>query len=166
MQQAGMPPTDNFFFVAHSVGGIAIQKYLKRFPNAAKGQILMGSFLGKWYLSDLDDRGQTIVQYPVPTLTIGGTLDGLARITRIAAAFWYQQINPSQSTDKANFPVVTIEGASHMQFASGEATSYVADFDLKPTIAEYAVHKQVGNLVYHFIQTKLPKPILKVVCNF
>jgi pimeloyl-ACP methyl ester carboxylesterase len=156
MQQEGMPQTDNLFFVAHSVGGIAIQKYLKRFPNAAKGQILMGSFLGKWYLSDLDNHGQTIIQYNVPTLTIGGTLDGLARITRIAAAFWYQQINPSQPTDKANFPVVTIDGASHMQFASGEATSYVADFDLKPTIAENAVHQQVGDLVYNFIRAKLP----------
>ena len=156
LKQEGMPQTGNLFFVAHSVGGIAIQKYLKSFPNVAKGQILMGSFLDKLYLSDLDDQGRTIIQYPVPTLTIGGTLDGLARITRIAVAFWYQQINPSQPTDNTNFPVVTIDGAGHMQFASGEATSYVADFDLKPTIAESSVHQQVGELVSNFIRTKLP----------
>ena len=156
MEREGMPPTDNFFFIAHSVGGIAIQKYLKSFPAHAKGQILTGSFLGKWYLSHLNDQGKTIIQYNVPTLTIGGTLDGLARITRIAAAFWYQQINPSQPTDVENFPVVAIDGASHMQFASGEATSYIADFDLQPRIEEGEVHKQVGDLVYNFICTKLP----------
>jgi len=156
MEREGMPPTDNLFFIAHSAGGIAIQKYLDSFPDYAKGQILMGSFLGKWYLSNLNDRGKTIVQYTVPTLTIGGTLDGLARITRIAAAFWYQQINSSQPSDIDNFPVVAIDGASHMQFASGEATSYVADFDLTPKIKEDEVHQQVGELAYNFICTKLP----------
>ena len=155
MEQAGMPQTDNLFFIAHSVGGIAIQKYLKSFPERAKGQILMGSFLDKWYLSDLNDQGQTIIEFPVPTLTIGGTLDGLARITRIAAAFWYQQINPSQKSDLDRFPVVAIDGATHMQFASGEATSFVADFDLKPLIKDEEVHKQVGQLVSHFISSKL-----------
>ncbi len=156
MAQAGMPPTKNLFFIAHSVGGIAIQKYLKSFPDRAKGQILMGSFLGKWNLSTLNEQGKTIVEYSVPTLTIGGTLDGLARITRIAAAFWYQQLNPAELTDVGNFPVIAINGASHMQFASGEATSYVADFDLKPQIAEGEVHQLVGELVYNFINTKLP----------
>ncbi len=155
MEQAGMPPTENLFFIAHSLGGIAIQKYLKSFPELAKGQILMGSFLNKWYLSDLNDRGQTIIQFPVPTLTIGGTLDGLARITRIAAAFWYQQINPSQQSDLENFPVVAIDWATHMQFASGEATSFVANFDLKPQIKDEDVHQQVGQLAYHFICSKL-----------
>ncbi|MDJ0796563.1 MAG: hypothetical protein QNJ51_06955 [Calothrix sp. MO_167.B12] len=155
MEKSGMPHTDNLFCIAHSVGGIAIQKYLKSFPERAKGQILMGSFLGKWNLADLDSQGATIIQYPVPTLTIGGTLDGLARITRIAAAYWYQQINPSQPTDGENFPVVVIDGASHMQFASGNATSFVADFDLKPSAKESEVHQQVGELVYNFMCTKL-----------
>ncbi|MBV8884267.1 MAG: hypothetical protein JO235_09765 [Chroococcidiopsidaceae cyanobacterium CP_BM_RX_35] len=155
MEREGMPSTNNLFFIAHSVGGIAIQRYLNSFPDDAKGQILMGSFLRKCYLSNLNNQGKTVIQYTVPTLTIGGTLDGLTRITRIAAAFWYQQINSSQFTDVGNFPVIAIDGASHMQFASGEATSYVADFDLKPQIEEDEVHKQVGELVYNFICTKL-----------
>ncbi|ASC70601.1 hypothetical protein XM38_015410 [Halomicronema hongdechloris C2206] len=157
MKQEGMPETENQFFIAHSVGGIALQKYLKAFPKRVKGQILMGSFLGKWNLSKLDEAGKTIIDYPVPTLTIGGTLDGLARITRIAAAFWYQQINSSQPTDQQNFPVVTIDGASHMQFASGPPTSFVADFDLKPGdgVEDTDVHQQVGQLVYNFMGTRL-----------
>ncbi|OAB61524.1 hypothetical protein AY599_26570 [Leptolyngbya valderiana BDU 20041] len=156
MKQEGMPDTDNIFFIAHSVGGIAIQKYLKSFPERAKGQILMGSFLNKTYVSQLSDAGKTEIQYSVPTLTIGGTLDGLARITRIATAFWYQQINPETETDLDNFPVVAIEGATHMQFASGEPVSYVADFDLKPQISDEEVRQQIGQLAYHFLNTQLP----------
>ncbi|MEM8612276.1 MAG: hypothetical protein AAGF93_09690 [Cyanobacteria bacterium P01_H01_bin.105] len=157
MKKEGMPETDNCFFIAHSVGGIALQKYLKAFPENVKGQVLMGSFLGKWNLSKLDSKGQTIVDYPVSTLTIGGTLDGLARITRIAAAFWYQQINSSHLTDKQKFPVVTIDGASHMQFASGKPTNFVADFDLKPGdgVEDADVHHQVGKLVYGFMCKRL-----------
>ncbi|NES21026.1 MAG: hypothetical protein F6K41_19370, partial [Symploca sp. SIO3E6] len=116
MKQQGMPETANLFFIAHSVGGIALSKYLNVFHESvnAKGQILMGSYLGKWYFSKLDAHGKTIVNYPVPTLTIGGTLDGLARITRIATAYWYQQENHSKHSqlDRDKFPVVVIEGAS------------------------------------------------------
>ncbi|MEH2252388.1 hypothetical protein [Nostoc sp.] len=156
MRQEGMPATDNIFFAAHSVGGIAIQKYLKAFPERAKGQILMGSFLDKEYLSKLNQEGKTVIQYTVPTLTIGGTLDGLARITRIATGFWYQHINSSEPTDIENFPVVAINWATHMQFASREPVSYVADFDLKPKVPDEEVHLQIGKLAYNFICSKLP----------
>ncbi|MGB0563578.1 MAG: alpha/beta hydrolase [Spirulinaceae cyanobacterium] len=159
LKQAGMPPEQDLaglFFIAHSAGGIAIQKYLQSFPHRANGQILTGSFLEKSYLSGLTETGQTLISYNVPTLTIGGTLDGLARITRIAAAFWYQQLNAAMSGDRDRFPVLAIEGATHMQFASGEATSYVAAFDLKPQIPETETHQQVAQLAYHFICTQLP----------
>lgn len=154
MKKEGMN-TDNIFFAAHSVGGVAIQKYLKSHPDKAKGQILMGSFLSRSYFSKMNEEGNNILDYPIPTLTIGGTLDGLARITRIASAFWYQQINLAKSTDVENFPVVVIDGATHMQFASGEPTSYVADFDLKPRISYQEVHRQVGDLVLNFMSSRL-----------
>ena len=155
MKAAGMPDDAKFFYIAHSVGGIAIQKYLKAYPEMAEGLILTGSFLGKWNLSNLDNQGRTIVCYPVSVLTIGGTLDGLARITRIAAAYWYQQVNPAQESDRTQFPVVTIDQATHMQFASGAATSYVAAFDLTPCVEETTVHQEIGQLVYHFIAKHL-----------
>ena len=151
MGKEGMSNTDNIFFAAHSVGGIAIQKYLKSFPERAKGQILMGSFLNQSHLSQLNDQGKTEIQYNVPTLTIGGTLDGLARITRIATGFWHQQINVAETTDKLKFPVVVIDGATHIQFASGEPTGYVKDFDLTPKFPEEKIHSQIGELVYNFI---------------
>lgn len=151
MKAAGMPEDAKVFCIAHSAGGIAIQKYLKAYPEKAAGLILTGSFLGKWNLNNLDDQGKTIVCYPIPVLTIGGTLDGLARITRIAAAYWYQQANASEGSDSKRFPVVAIDRATHMQFASGEPTSYVRAFDFKKHVADQEIHEQVGQLVRHFI---------------
>ena len=162
MGKQGMPQTDNIFFAAHSGGGIASQKYLKSFPERGKGQILMGSFLEKGYISKLNNKGKSEIHYIVPTLTIGGTLDGLARITRIAVGFWHQQINvcpktdknvcpKTDKTDKEKFPVVAIDGATHMQFASGKPSAFVADFDLKPRALEEEVHQKIGKLVYNFI---------------
>ncbi len=170
MKKAGMPEKAHIFYIAHSVGGIAIQKYLKAYPERAKGLILTGSFLGKWNLSNLDNHGRTVICYPVPVLTIGGTLDGLARITRIAAAYWYQQINPSENknknSDPDNFPVVTIDKATHMQFASGSATSFVKAFDLTPQVDDDTIHKEVAQLVYHFICTLLHETASEVHTSF
>ena len=174
MKQQGMPEAASLFFIAHSVGGIALAKYLNTFHELinAKGQVLMGSFLGKWYFKKLDAEGKTIVDYPVPTLTIGGTLDGLARVTRIAAAYWYQQINAKYidgtntkfpATDRYKFPVVVVEGASHMQFAKvpdtpqefSKQAPFVAEFDLIPTATQEDVHTQVGEFIHHFMGTLL-----------
>lgn len=59
-----------------------------------------------------------------PTLTIGGSKDGLMRITRIAESYWHQitNITPSQSNF---FPVEVLEGVSHYQFAGGVPPSFV-----------------------------------------
>lgn len=153
LHQAGLPEGSPCLFVAHSVGGIAIQKYLKAFPEMGIGQVLMGSFLGRWNLGGLDAQGRTVIDYPRPTLTIAGTLDGLARISRFAIGHWLQHTNAAPASRPERFPVVTIEGACHMQFASGEPVPYVAAFDLLPTAAEAEVHEQIGALVAAFLPT-------------
>jgi hypothetical protein len=155
LERRGMPPGTPCLFVAHSVGGIAIQKYLKAFPEQGIGQVLMGSFLGRWNLNRLDAQGRTLIDYPRPTLTLAGTLDGLARISRFAVATWLQEINASPQSRPERFPVVTIEGASHMQFASGEPVPYVKAFDLVPTAAEAEVHERIGALVAAFLPSCL-----------
>jgi hypothetical protein len=155
LQRRGLPAGTPCLFVAHSVGGIAIQKYLKAFPEQGIGQVLMGSFLGRWNLNRLDAAGRTLIDYPRPTLTLAGTLDGLARISRFAVATWLQQINAAPQSRPERFPVVTIEGASHMQFASGEPVPYVEAFDLRPTAEEAAVHARIGALVAAFLPTCL-----------
>ena len=153
LHKAGLPQGSPCLFIAHSVGGIAIQKYLKAFPEMGIGQVLLGSFLGRWNLAGLDGEGRTLIDYPRPTLTIAGTLDGLARISRFAIGYWLQHINAAPASRPERFPVVTIEGACHMQFASGEPVPYVAAFDLLPTAAEAEVHEQIGALVAAFLPT-------------
>ncbi len=37
----------------------------------------------------IQDDGTTKFAYPTPTLTIGGTKDGLMRITRISESFYH-----------------------------------------------------------------------------
>ena len=155
LESRGMAAGTPCLFAAHSVGGIAIQKYLKAFPEQGIGQVLMGSFLGRWNLNQLDSEGRTLIEYPRPTLTLAGTLDGLARISRFALATWLQQINAAPQSRPERFPVVTIEGASHMQFASGEPVPYVEAFDLVPTAEEAAVHERIGALVAAFLPSCL-----------
>jgi hypothetical protein len=74
--------------------------------TGAVGQILHGGFLQRKYVN------APAFSYTVPTLTIGGELDGLSRVTRIAEAF-YQQVTVQQHG--AQFPVVVLPGVSHFQ---------------------------------------------------
>jgi len=153
LRRHGLPADTPCLFLAHSVGGIALQKYLKVFPEQGIGQVLLGSFLGRWNLNRLDRHGRTLIDFPRPTLTVAGSLDGLARLSRMAIASWLQGTNAAPQSRPERFPVVAIEGASHMQFASGEPVPFVAAFDLLPTAEEAAVHERVGALVAAFLPT-------------
>jgi hypothetical protein len=155
LAQRGMPADTPCLFIAHSVGGIALQKWLKAFPEQGIGQVLMGSFLGRWNLNRMDAEGRTLIDFPLPTLTLAGTLDGLARISRFAVATWLQRINAAPTCRPESFPVITLDGASHMQFASGEAVPYVKAFDLVPTASESEVHERIGALVAAFLPSCL-----------
>lgn len=59
-----------------------LQMYMMDNLHNATGQILMGAFITR---SDRNHTGG----YPVSTLTIGGELDGLCRVTRIAEAYYH-----------------------------------------------------------------------------
>lgn len=41
----------------------------------------------------INDDGTTHFNYTVPTLTLGGTKDGLMRVSRLAEAYWHQYKN-------------------------------------------------------------------------
>ena len=62
----------------------------------------MGSTLTREHHSIQAD-GTTWFDYPVPTLTIGGTKDGMMRISRIAEAFWHSSKNINED-QKDLFP--------------------------------------------------------------
>ena len=68
------------------------QKYANKHSDTIKGQILMGSVLLRDNHS-INDDGSTHFDYDVPTLTLGGTKDGLMRVTRLTEAYWHSHEN-------------------------------------------------------------------------
>jgi len=94
--------------------------------------------------------------YSVPTASIGGELDGLARVTRFAEAF-YTQITDSSNVENAMlFPVTVVEGVSHMQFASGSIPQHVLDYDLIPDVEDDMAHKIIAADMNTFMLTLTP----------
>mmetsp|Transcript_24346 Transcript_24346/g.35707 ORF Transcript_24346/g.35707 Transcript_24346/m.35707 type:complete len:589 (+) Transcript_24346:59-1825(+) len=134
-----------FFYGGHSLGGAMMPDYVNStVSTTATGMVLMGSFLTRKYKTGATAEGRPQVSYPVPTLTIGGELDGLCRMTRIAENI-YTQITFSEDPETAAvyMPVTMIEGMNHMQFASGEPPTFVKDNDLQAEISEGEAHSRV-----------------------
>lgn len=131
------------------------QDYMSKADNVDKfkGQILMSSALMRDRRSIQED-GTTLFDYFVPTLTLGGTRDGLFRVTRIAESFWHQERNITPSQQNL-FPVEVIEGASHYQFAGGVPPSFVQKNDLKALITDEEARKQVGLKMTEFVKNTL-----------
>lgn len=84
MYDAGMPKDTKLYFGGHSLGTVFLQMWCVG-DTRCLGQILTGGFIARknYY------PGFT---FKVPTLTMGGSLDGLARVTRTIAESYYQQI--------------------------------------------------------------------------
>mmetsp|Transcript_6869 Transcript_6869/g.9062 ORF Transcript_6869/g.9062 Transcript_6869/m.9062 type:complete len:323 (-) Transcript_6869:447-1415(-) len=154
MQSAGFSG-DNLFLAGHNLGGVMTQYYLsEKSPDYTfKGQILLGSVMLRQYRSIQTD-GTTLFDFPTSTLTIGGTKDGVTRITRVAEAYWHQVKNIN-SNQLGQFPVVALEGASHAQFASGTAPSTVLSNDFNPAISETSAHNTIGKYMAQFVKQVL-----------
>lgn len=82
-------PATPFFFGGHSLGGVVLLSYLVNNYSSFSskfhfsGTILEGSFVQKANLN------KTRADSFPPVLTLGAELDGLARLTRITQAFYY-----------------------------------------------------------------------------
>lgn len=137
MQTAGLATDAPMFYAAHSLGTVFIQDHVKSLGSKAAGQILMGGFLQRKYLVPE-------VDYSVPTLTLAGELDGLARVTRMAESFYHQR-------GRDDLPVVVLSGSNHMQFASGAPPSNVRKNDLAAEISEASAHAAIAEAAADFI---------------
>jgi len=112
----------------------------------AVGVILLGAFLSRRFRSGGSfDAEAPQYAYPVPVLTVGGTLDGLARVTRIAEA---SHTHIAMASDPwaagLRLPVTLVEGMSHMQFASGRAPRHIVERDLLPEVSQHDAHRAVA----------------------
>lgn len=92
----------------------------------------------------------------VPTLTIGGTKDGLMRISRIAET-WYHARENIESAQDWMFPTIALEGVSHMGFMSGTPPSAVLKRDLKPEVSEEQAHQMIAKSMSDFIEVIIHK---------
>ena len=125
-----------YFYAGHSLGGYMLSKFLKTNSQDAAAVILMSSFLTREHNRLSWPGGESIIEYPVPVLTIGGELDGMCRVTRMAEAFYKQQINLHVSEQMDKFPLVIIEGINHAQYISGKPNSFIEKNDLKSEVSK------------------------------
>eukprot|EP00457_Paulinella_chromatophora_P005137 gb/GEZN01005151.1/.p1 GENE.gb/GEZN01005151.1/~~gb/GEZN01005151.1/.p1 ORF type:complete len:569 (+),score=83.65 gb/GEZN01005151.1/:50-1756(+) len=103
------------------------------------------------YVANPIDR----LSFPVRTLTIGGELDGVVRVSRIAEAF-YTQVALSSSSP-SNHPVVVVLGLNHGIFLSDPASPgnalppSVATQDLQPEISPKQAQAILSELIAQFV---------------
>jgi hypothetical protein len=147
MVSQGMKSDVKTFFGGHSLGGAVLQDYVESNANSVAGQILMGSFLL---------RKQRSSTYPVATLTIGGELDGLCRVSRIMEEY-HERIGlaPSRQVAISTFPVLVVKGMNHFHFASGSMPLLVRERDLKAEISFDEAHTTVAMYISAFISVHL-----------
>ena len=141
---------DNIMLAGHSLGGVMAQRYANSNTDTIKGQFLMGSVILRGNHS-INDDGTTHFDYSVPTLTLGGTKDGLMRVSRLAEAYWHSQIN-IEDAQKNMFPIFTLEGTSHMSYMTGDAPKAVKKKDLIPDLDDASARQQFGTAVVDFIE--------------
>ena len=137
------------FYVGHGLGGTILANQFK--SETLDGLFLLGSFLPKALREITNPEGQSKINFPSRVLTIGNELDGLCRIMRIAEAY-YHSVENVVNEGLNQYPVVVIKGASHVQFASGDAPTFVQTHDLKPEISEEEAHQQIVQLMVSFIE--------------
>jgi len=158
LAQQGMGNSTVNFYGAHSLGTVMLQDYIVGQPDKhVAAQILGGGYI-------LRKRYYPSFSYPYPTLTIGGELDGLARVTRTIAESIYNILNvtspssPITSRGSINdvtpstFPVIMVPGMNHWQFASGEQTSWVRTHDLVSEISDDDAYTAVASNVCFYLQ--------------
>lgn len=129
LHTSGMAMNTTVFLGGHSLGGITSQALAIKYQNKISGQVLMGSYLERKY------RSANAV-YPVPTLTLSGELDGLARVTRIIESFYFYSTYP-------HFTLI-IPGMNHMNTASGTPSKHILQNDIQSEINETVAHQQLA----------------------
>ncbi|KAH8043944.1 hypothetical protein JL721_13002 [Aureococcus anophagefferens] len=110
------------------------------------GLVLLGSYLSTVY-------GCDVASFPKPVLTLGGELDGLTRVTRLARELASLEAAAAAGGERAKFdkPVGLALGVSHSQFASGVNVTSFGVKDLRPAVTEGAAHAAIGEIVAAFL---------------
>lgn len=144
-----------FFFGAHSLGGIIIQDYLlnnlAQLPFQFSGLVLEGSFITRSNLNKIPPSFPAI-------LTLGGELDGLARLTRMAESFYH---NNKDSSLKESITLV-VDGMNHFQFiGDGERTPTIVKNDIQPEISDEQARDSITSIINSYMNIRIDRPSQK-----
>jgi len=166
----------NVFVSSYSMmdnAGVAIQNYARNNAESIAGVVLIAGFLQRRQRPDIqtcmnkesikpkrslkcplgcladgshDCYGPNTPSYPVPTLTIGGELDGVVRVTRLAEAYYTQLTND-------DLPVVVIEGMNHQILlnSSNALPPSIKNRDFPSECTQAACLKSVSEVVALFL---------------
>jgi len=141
MYASGMPKDTVIYFGAHSLGTVFLQMWCVG-DARCKGMILTGGFIARTNFYPSFD-------FKIPTLTMGGSLDGLARVTRTIAESFYQQIQVSGKGEE--FPVVVIEGMNHYQWGSGPPPLLEQHRDIRSEISLEEAHTKASAVAADYL---------------
>lgn len=141
-----------FFLGGQALGGSIIQNYMletgKIFPFNFAGLILNGNFIQRVNIDQVKNSNFPLV------LTIGGELDGLCRITRIAESFHHDKIQNNNVKNRSL--TLVIEGMSHYQFwGQGIKPSYIIKNDLQPEISDTVARDLLTTINIAFMHSTL-----------
>jgi len=143
LKSKGFPENGKIYLCGHSLGGFSVAEYAYEKDNRFAGLILLGATL---------QRQNRSKHRTTRVLTIGGELDGLMRITRMAEEFYHNCFNKVMKTSlMLDLPVVIIKGLNHIQFANGEPSDFVAKNDLKAEISLEESHLRISELIEAFV---------------
>lgn len=127
-----------FYFIGHSFGGRVLQSYLlnyfKNIPVEISSLILEGSYIER-------KNFENFSKLSISVLTLGGELDGIIRITRMAESFHF-----NSKQDKAR--TLIIRGMNHYQFVGdGKPGPDIAKNDFKSEISDTDARDQVTSII-------------------
>ena len=157
LKAAGMPG-DNIYIAGHSLGGTILQAQDANLHGGMEdgdpgvnrprlqGMILLGSYV---------TRKNQFVLSQLPILTLGGELDGMTRIGRIAEAY-ARQIESATDRQAAAIksPVVVLPGVNHHQYFTGAAPLIVRKRDLLSTRKDEDARREIARVVALFIEAQ------------
>ena len=172
----GMYVKADIFIAGHGHGGYELQKWTgnHKYNTSAllshkyKGQILMGSFIAR----NFRDNNTMLVNknYSIPTITFGGELDGVCRVSRIIEQFHVQLQMPNNNWDDnvnavilkeniINYPVFVMKGLSHMSFAYSndinDIPKNILEYDLKPEMSYTDGYASVNTILNAWINVQI-----------
>lgn len=130
--------TADVFVAGHSLGGVFAPAVVK--SKGYAGLLEFGSYV---------TQGQDITTTSYPVLTLGGELDGLTRVSRIAVE--YAKMVSLPARERLRKPVVVLPGVCHSQFCEGVNVTSFGHHDLAPEVSWKEAHEQIASVAAAFL---------------